>query len=407
MDSAPVTAVPNPADANRTTLDASEASATSELYRAAIGAIHTDQYLRIFERFDAADRSSPHWNWAAAFMTLNWMALRGLWGAALTYLGTVSASVLLLLGIGRLVYSLSNEALWATSALLLLLTIAVPGLWGNALFYAASRKRMAAALAANHTVPQACAMLLRGASSRKRLLWVALANAALGAAVLGFVLNMPTVHRPPAMAGEASVNTASSRPREPVLAPPAAAPEAASSAMVAASSPVPVASAVANAPAAAPIALAASEPANTAASLPAASAPVTVVAPPEQKAEAAVPAPTPAPVSAPAGKKPAEKPAAKVKAPPAATATKPALPSPPSGPKFFANAGLFANETNAKNAHAKLLDAGIAAFTQEVTGPRGTFTRVRVGPFKTREEAVAAVMKIRGLGLDAEIVNPP
>lgn len=398
MDSAaPVTAVPHPADANRTTLDASEASATSELYRAAIGAIHTDRYLRIFERFDAADRSSPHWNWAAAFLTLNWMAFRGLWGAALTYLGTVSAVVLLLFGIGRLVYSLSNEALWAASALLLLLTVAIPGLWGNALFYAASRKRMTQALSANHTVPQACAMLLRGASSRKRMLWVGLANAALVAAVLGFVLNMPTAHRMPAIAGEAPVNSASGSVQEPKLAtPPAAAPEAASSAMVAASNPVPVvsevasavASAAASTPAAASIAMPASEPA----------AAVMVATPPELMATA----------SAPASKKPAEKPAAKVKAPPAAKATKPAPPSTPStGPKFFAQAGLFANEANAKNTHAKLLDAGFAAFTQEITGPRGTFTRVRVGPFKTREEAVTAVMKIRGLGLDAELVNPP
>jgi cell division septation protein DedD len=44
---------------------------------------------------------------------------------------------------------------------------------------------------------------------------------------------------------------------------------------------------------------------------------------------------------------------------------------------------------------------------EEVTGTKGTFTRVRVGPFATREQAVAAVLKIRSLGLEAQVLNPP
>jgi len=391
MDTAaPVTAAPNPADASRTTLDASEASATTELYRAAIGPINTDRYLRIFEGFEAADRSTPHWNWAAALITVNWMAFRGLWGAALAYLGTVAAAVLLLFGIGRLVYSLSNEALWAMSAVLLLLSIVIPGLWGNAMFHAASRKRMAQALSANNTVPQACAMLLRGASSRNRLIWIALANAGLVALVLGFALNMPKTHRPHATTMETSGSV-----QGPVLA---AAPEPAGVASAAVAAMAPVASPVASSPALLP----ASAPASAPVSMPvvlAASAPATM---PSAPVLAAPELPAPAPAQVP--EKRAEQAPVKAKPTPAAPATKSA---PSSGPKFFANAGLFANETNAKNAHAKLVDAGMAAFTQEVTGPRGTFTRVRVGPFKTREEAVAAVMKIRSLGLDAEIVSPP
>ncbi|MDE2418708.1 MAG: SPOR domain-containing protein [Burkholderiales bacterium] len=359
------TAAPVTDDASRTTLDASEASATSALYRAAIGPINTDLYQRIFERFEAADRSSPHWNWAAALITLNWMAFRGLWGAALAYMGAVAAAVLLLFGIGRLVYSLSTEVLWALSALLLLLSIVIPGLWGNAMLHAASRKRMAQALSANHTVPQACAMLLRDANYRNRLVWIALADAGFVAVVLGFALNLPTAHLPPAKVSEASGIV------QGPVAPPASAP--------------------ASDPASAP----GSAPAVSAASAPAAMPSAPVLAAPE------LPATSPDPVPVP--EKRVEKAPAKAKPTPAAPAARPA----PSTQKFFANAGLFANENNAKNVHGKLVEAGMAAFTQEVTGPRGTFTRVRVGPFKTREDAVAAVLKIRSLGLDAEIVNPP
>jgi len=365
MDTAaPATADQATVDASRTTLDASEASATTALYRAAIGPINTDLYQRIFERFEAADRSSPHWNWAAALITLNWMAFRGLWGAALAYMGAVAAAVLLLFGIGRLVYSLSSEALWALSALLLLLSIVVPGLWGTAMLHASSRKRMAQALSANHTVPQACAMLLRDANYRNRLVWIALADAGLVAVVLGFALNLPTPHNPPAKASEASGSV-----QGPVLATTQApAPEPASSAMAAASAAVPAAAPVASAP---------------------------VLAAPELPAPAADPVPV--------QEKRVEKAPATAKPTPVAPAARPV----PSTQKFFANAGLFANESNAKNVHGKLVEAGMAAFTQEITGPRGTFTRVRVGPFTTREEAVAAVLKIRSLGLDAEIVNPP
>ena len=65
--------------------------------------------------------------------------------------------------------------------------------------------------------------------------------------------------------------------------------------------------------------------------------------------------------------------------------------------------GLFAEDSNARKAHAKLIDAGLAAFTQELDGPKGKRTRVRVGPFDTQAEADAAAQKIRALKLDAVV----
>lgn len=359
-------------NANRTTLDASETSATATLYRAAIGPINTDGYQRIFERFETAKRSAPHWNWGAALITLNWMAFRGLWGAALAYLGASAGAVLLLFGIGRLVFSLSPEALWAMSAVLLLLSIVIPGLWGNALFYAACRTRMAQALAANNTVPQACTMLLRGASSRKHLVVIALGNLVLLTAGLFFWLNFPPGGQLPH--NTVKLNDARSMAQGPVL-PVAPMPASAVSATATPSS-------------AASATMAASAPAAEA------SAPMEPIAPEPIVATSALAAPMTTPAARPVTKTPAAKLPSGTKAV-------------PSGPKFFVNAGLFANETNAKNAHEKLLAAGLTAFTQPVSGPRGTFTRVRAGPFKTQDEAVAAAMKIRSLGLDAEVFSPP
>jgi len=135
-----------PADA--TTLDQSERSATGQLFAAAIGPVNAAYYSRIFGRFDSTDRAWLSWNWAACLCTLDWMVFRKLWGAALAYAGAVVASVLLVFGVGRLVYRTSAEMEMGLLAGLVVLAFAIPGLVGNGLLYAASKKRMARALAA-------------------------------------------------------------------------------------------------------------------------------------------------------------------------------------------------------------------------------------------------------------------
>jgi cell division protein FtsN len=75
-------------------------------------------------------------------------------------------------------------------------------------------------------------------------------------------------------------------------------------------------------------------------------------------------------------------------------------------PQFMVNVGLFADENNARNAHTQLTDAGLPASQQAVKGPRGRFTRVRVGPYETVAQAQTAADKIQALGLDAMVVKP-
>lgn len=352
------------APSNKTTLDQSEGSATADLYRAAIGSINTAHYLAAFERFEASELPGLRWNWAAALLTLNWLAFRSLWGAALAYTGAVAAAALLVFGIGRLVLGLSAQTQWAWLAVLALMVVAVPGLWGTAWFYTASRKRMAHALAVNDTVPEACAMLKRNAASRTRLIVLALLNAVLMACAFAVYLNLPTAkhpHLPTAPVESMAEGPVVDAPATPLVAPLVA---------PAASAPATVASepqAVASAPAPEPVV----EPAKA------------------SKAEKVVKAtkaakPAPAPVQAPS---------------PAATAT--------SEKTYLVNAGLFANPANAQHVRTTLAEAGMVVIAEEVTGTKGTFTRVRVGPFASRELAVAAVLKIRSLGLEAQVLNPP
>jgi cell division protein FtsN len=402
-----------------TSLDNGPTSTTSALYRAAIGKVSTDFYQRVFDRFETAERTGPSWNWAAALITFNWMVFRKLWLAALVYVGAVVAALVSVLGLGKLVFQWSSPLEMGLLGLLALVFVVVPGIYGNALLHGACRKKMAQALAANTTVPEACAMLEQQASTKQRLIWIALANALLVGATVGISVALPDADRLPQSPGAmeqapSAPGSAASAPNTTPIAPPpipaASAPAAAMESAAPASSPAPAPAAaepVAGAvPPTAPAPLPAPNKA-TAATIAAAPAAVVTSAPPAPLAP-----PAPAVVEKPAAP---ERPAAKTSNAPAnkaaektqasATAAKAATSDAAAGKKIYINVGLFAKESNAHNAHDKLAKAGLPAKEQQVTGTKGTFTRVRVGPYKTMAAAEKAAEKIRGQGLEAVVVR--
>lgn len=390
-----------------TSLDNGPTSTTSALYRAAIGKVSTDFYQRVFDRFETAERSGPSWNWAAALMTFNWMVFRKLWLAALVYVGALVAALVSVLGLGKLVFQWSSPLEMGLLGLLALVFVAVPGVYGNALLHGASRKKMAKALATNATVPEACAMLEQQASTKQRLIWIALANALLVGATVGISVALPDADRLP-----------QSQPAPEPALPAASAPtETASATSAVVSAPAVPASAPLNVPLEAALATATATAASVSAPapLPAASAttqtavlsaPVVPAAPP---APAVVEKPmAPEKPAAKAASKPAEKTqagAATSGAKKTSAATSAATSDAAAGKKIYINVGLFAKESNAHNAHDKLAKAGLPAKEQQVTGTKGTFTRVRVGPYKTMAAAEKAAEKIRGQGLEAVVVR--
>lgn len=145
---------------------------TTALYRAAIGPVNTDDYLALFSTWETRSRWQPHWNSAAGFWTLGWMAFRQMGGAALAYTGALVGSALLLFGVLRLWINPSETGLMIMFIFWLLLAVLVPGLWGTAWFHGHCRKRMAAALAAHTEVAQSCAALARQSSQPRRAMMV-------------------------------------------------------------------------------------------------------------------------------------------------------------------------------------------------------------------------------------------
>jgi len=155
-------------------------------------------------------------------------------------------------------------------------------------------------------------------------------------------------------------------------------------------------------------------PAPQPVSPPAASSPAAVDNPPPA-APAVTPAPAapPAPAPPPAKSEPAPKPAAKPETKKSAPAPK-AVEKSQSAPTSKTNeksAGNFVVQVAALNDAAKakqmeqqLAGAGIKAYTEGVPTTKGKVTRVRVGPFKTREEAEKMRDKLKSIGLSGNIV---
>jgi hypothetical protein len=423
------------------------------LYRAALGPLNSAYYLPVFERFDATGRTTTTWNWAASLFTLGWMVFRQLWSPALVYVAAAEGVALLVFALGRVLLQWPQGIEWGVLATVAMLAFAVPGLYGNAMLHNDIRKRITRALAAAHTVPEACEMLAGQASTRRRLQLLVLGHVALVAAAAVAYLLIPQDATKPQFAMEPEVTVAQAAsasaaaslpvaaeaagaeaktPATPLAAASTAAPSAAASApaaqdisSVAPAAPATPASAVAPPAASAAVAEtrapdtegpAPSPPAPAAA--PAAAAPASAAPPPrkpasppprdtasQRKATAQAPAP-----AAPAASRAAGKPAKNASATPAsasngtpAAADDAVPPAVGSLPGYYINVGLFAQEANARKAQARLLNEGLPAFRQELSTPAGPRIRVRVGPYPTRALANKAADTIKAMQLEAVV----
>jgi hypothetical protein len=398
-----------------TALDTTDEHSTTALYRAAIGPVNPDYYLPLFTRFEAAGRGGLSWNWSAALYTLNWLAFRRLWHAALVYGGLVVLLALSVLGIGRLIYQFSDSTQWALMGGLLALAVFLPGFAGNAVLFSVTRQRVEAALKATTTVAEACTLLARQAPSRRGLIIQMVANAlALGLAGYSWsqfvgMEPLPTALPKIENASPEARNVAVGRTTDAASAPAASAPLAAASAPVAAASAMqPAASAAA--PAASgtwtPPTATSAQPAASAATAPPAPAKTTPTPAPQAAPAQATPA-SAAPQAAAAA--PTRRNAAKRDSLPLAVEAEPATVPQGNAPRalrYSVNVGSYKDENTALNVYVKLTDARLPATRQTFVDRNGPRVVVRVGPFDTATEAEAAADTVRTLGLNAQLQTP-
>ena len=119
---------------------------------------------------------------------------------------------------------------------------------------------------------------------------------------------------------------------------------------------------------------------------------------PETKAEAkAEPKPEPKAVveKKPEPAKPAEKPAEK----------KDSKDAKDQAGQYYIQVGVFADADNVKQVRAKLKTQGISSWTEEATGNLAGKTRVKAGPFPSKDAADKALAKITKAGLNGMIAK--
>jgi DedD protein len=152
---------------------------------------------------------------------------------------------------------------------------------------------------------------------------------------------------------------------------------------------------------AAPLALPAPKAAAPAAApaVAAASSPVPEAAAVETEKPAALPAPKPV---AEAKKPVVETPKAALPPPKAAAAE---APKPAPSGRFVVQIGAFAEAAAVRDARSKAQKAGLSTFTQVVDTGDGKRTRVRVGPFASREEAEKAAAQAKAAGLPGSVLS--
>lgn len=104
-----------------------------------------------------------------------------------------------------------------------------------------------------------------------------------------------------------------------------------------------------------------------------------------------------------------EMPPAKIEA----SAVKAESPRPPApkesaraeGGNFFVQIIALADADKAKQVQQQIIDAGVRSYTEVVVAGKGSVTRVRAGPFASREEADAAQKKLLAAGLEGKVGN--
>lgn len=84
--------------------------------------------------------------------------------------------------------------------------------------------------------------------------------------------------------------------------------------------------------------------------------------------------------------------------------SKPADAKPVAKPgEYLVLIGAFANEANVKNLKAKLGEQGIKTYSEPLDTPQGKKTRVRAGPFPSREAAEKALEKMQKIGVSGVV----
>lgn len=379
---------PMPVPISQNNSSAATTGLLPQLYLHAVGPVGTAYYERVFTRFETLGRTPPTWNHAAAFCTLGWCLLRGLWRPAALW-SSMALLLAVLMWTGAF-SALPRQAQVSVALLGAIVLCGVPGFFGNGWYYRLVHQQTMHALEESPSLAQAQARLAQQASSQKQWRLAAVGQVALWALLGVFAWHSADSAPEPEPAPERTVGPpqlnfpepTTTAPAEDVAPPGAAAPLA------------PPESTLAMAPSSAMTE-------TTATAAPPGILPITMAE--------AMPAPAPTPAPAPkAAAAPAPKPAAPVAKTTRSKPTPPPAAAPQEKPartnsQFYVTLGTYAEVTNAAAVERKVRQAGYAAQSFSTTSNKGVLTRLRAGPFATRAEAEKAQRALRAQRIPASV----
>ncbi len=73
--------------------------------------------------------------------------------------------------------------------------------------------------------------------------------------------------------------------------------------------------------------------------------------------------------------------------------------------RFVVQVGAFSDANKLREARARVERLGLKTYTQVIENAAGKSTRLRVGPFRSREEADAAAAKLKGSGFPVNVLG--
>ncbi|MBA3696495.1 MAG: SPOR domain-containing protein, partial [Methylotenera sp.] len=76
-----------------------------------------------------------------------------------------------------------------------------------------------------------------------------------------------------------------------------------------------------------------------------------------------------------------------------------------SAESFTVQIGVFSDATNVKQLQDKLKRAGYSSRTEKISTPKGEKIRLRAGNFNSRQDADAALSKIKQAGLSGLVMS--
>mgnify|MGYP000011016795 CR=1 FL=1 len=147
--------LPNPDSVSARMVAPTAVAGPEEFYKAYIGPKNQSFYMRHFTRFDRDGKTSISWNWPSFFFTFYWFLYRKMWRNALIYFllpNIFLFTVGLLAGMAMTATEAVGNVILVAQLVYFVVTLIVPPLFANALYYKHCKAKIAGITATSNDV---------------------------------------------------------------------------------------------------------------------------------------------------------------------------------------------------------------------------------------------------------------